>query len=85
MPTLADRLTDSERASLRSIAEAEAAAELAAVQATVEALGWRDCEGTDTMQCMCGHIGAASEFLARRIAQGRGPRVTLCRECATRR
>lgn len=70
MPTIADALT---------------AAELAAVQATAAAQGWKDCEGTDTLQCMCGHIGAASEFLARRIANGRGPRATLCRQCAGKR
>jgi len=82
---IADCLTDAERAELQTIPAEEAAAELAAVQATIEALGWKDCSGTDTLQCGCGHIGAASEFLARRIASGSGPRVTLCRECATRR
>jgi len=83
MPMIADTISDAERSKLGRIAEPEP--ERAAVQATVEALGWKDCDGSDTLQCMCGHIGAASEFLARRIASGRGPRVTLCRECATRR
>lgn len=85
MTTIAERLSCAALADLSSIAEAEAAAERAAVQASIEAQGWRDCSGTDTLQCMCGHIGAASEFLARRIANGRGPRVTLCRQCAGKR
>lgn len=67
MPTIADALT---------------AAELAAVQATVAAQGWKDCEGTDTLQCGCGRIARADQFVSRRLAQGRGTRVTMCRECA---
>ena len=46
MATIADALTDAQSAALRSIPAAEAAAELAAVQATVAAQGWKDCEGT---------------------------------------
>ena len=69
MPTIADTLTD---------------AELAAVQATVAAQGWKDCEGTDRLQCGCGRIAGAEQFVSRRLAQGRGTRVTMCRECAER-
>lgn len=84
MPTLADCLTDAERASLRSIPAAEEAAERAAVQATVAAQGWKDCEGSDTLQCGCGRTASAGQFLSRRLAQGRGTRVTMCRQCAER-
>jgi hypothetical protein len=70
LTTIAERLTDSE------------SAELAAVQATVEALGWKDCSGTDTLQCGCGRIASADQFVSRRLAQGRGTRVTMCRQCA---
>ena len=69
MPTIADMLSD---------------AELAAVQATVAAQGWKDCEGTDTLQCGCGRIARGDQFVSRRLAQGRGTRVTMCRECAER-
>lgn len=81
---IADCLTDAERADLRRIPAAEAAAQLAAVQATVAAQGWKDCEGTDTLQCGCGRIAGADQFVSRRLAQGRGTRVTMCRECAGR-
>ena len=60
-------------------------AEAAAVQATVEAQGWKDCSGTDTLQCGCGRIASADQFVSRRLAQGRGTRVTMCRECAERK
>ena len=69
MTLIADTLTD---------------AELAAVQATVAAQGWKDCEGTDRLQCGCGRIGRGDQFVSRRLAQGRGTRVTMCRECAER-
>lgn len=82
MPLIADTLTDAERADLRRIPAAEAAAELAAVRATVAAQGWKDCEGTDTLQCGCGRIASADRFVSRRLAHGRGTRVTLCRQCA---
>ena len=85
MTTIAERLSSAKRAELQTIPAAEAAAELAAVQATVAAQGWKDCEGTDTLQCGCGRIARADQFVSRRLAQGRGPRVTVCRECAGKR
>ena len=67
------------------IADTLTDAELAAVRATVVAQGWKDCEGTDTLQCGCGRIARADQFVSRRLAQGRGTRVTLCRQCAGKR
>lgn len=79
MTAISERLSDTQ-----SAAVAEAVAEIAAVRATVEAQGWKDCEGSDTLQCGCGRIARADQFVSRRLAHGRGPRVTLCRQCAER-
>jgi len=50
MPLIADCLTDAERAEIQTIPAAEEAAEIAAVQATVAAQGWKDCDGSDALQ-----------------------------------
>ena len=94
---VAATLTETERADLSDLArdrrrrpprrarEANRAAEAEALAASVAASGWKSCEGTEILQCCCGHIGpAAADFHARRIANGRGPLVVCCRSCASK-
>ena len=93
----ADTLTSEQRADLADLArdrrrrppkrqrDAERQREAEALAASVAASGWKSCEGTEILQCRCGHIGpAAADFCGRRIANGRGPIVVCCRSCAAK-
>ena len=82
---LTDLARDRRRRPPRRAREANRAAEAEALAASVAASGWKSCEGTEILQCCCGHIGpAAADFHARRIANGRGPLVVCCRSCASK-
>ena len=95
MTTLADCLTDAERADLRSIPAAEAAAERAAVAAQSEAeraatlaylqsQGWKTYEGMSVALCpICNEVGA--RFVARRLRDEHSPMIVRCTACAGKR
>src|SRR5450759_478640 len=95
VPMIADCLTDAERADLRRIPAAEAAAELAAVAAESEAeraatlaylqsQGWKTYEGMSVALCpICNEVGA--RFVARRLRDEHSPMIVRCTACAGKR